>query len=922
MPFAHSTSAAPPRDPPLAPVDLPTELPLDEALALFEQRLASNGAALMATTTDLDPPGPVVTFVNRAFTEQSGYAAEDIVGKTPRILQGPKTDRAMLARLKAALAAGEPFAAETVNYRRDGREYWVHWTIVPVRHRGRTVRYLSYQRVRPDAPERFDAVASRPLTIDVFDLVYVSESVAICVTDAAGLFVRVNAAYCRLLGYAEDELIGRHYNLILPPERVPLAEEAERQSRDGDQQVTSEWVLRRKDGQDIYTLATVGVLHRPDGQRYHVITLNDVTARTYREEQLRLSDTRLDLVVNQCGLGIWDWDMTTDEVYFSPGWKRMLGYQDHELPGGYRTWHDNVHPDDLAGALEVIAEYRDDRRPEFVIEFRMRHKDGSYRWIASRGAALRDATGRAYRLAGTHTDVTERRKAEDDARERAEMLRRVGDNLPGGGTYQFVREAGGRQYFTHLSAGIARVMGVPEADLMSGRARLFDLFHPDDRARATAGEERSAAELCVFEDKVSGRTPDGRERVWQFRSNPRRTPDGATVWDGVILDVTEQQQTAEQLRQVQKMEAVGHLAGGIAHDFNNLLTIILGRLDLVALPPGDANARHVETAVRAATRAAELTSQLLGFARRRPIRPAPADAAAILMDMADILHRTFDPRVKVRVRTSPDTPPALADAGALNQVLLNLCLNARDAMPDGGTLTLGAERVRVSPGGPGWCAEARPGEFVRLGVADTGTGIPDDVKARIFEPFFTTKPQGKGTGLGLAMVYGIMTQHAGWVTCSSTPGAGTRFDLYFPVSGKDASPPPPAPVPQPAPPVGKGGKSSVLVVDDEAGIRAFARAVLEREGYAVREAEDGPAAAEAVRAAPRPFGVILLDMLLAGESGAALLPELRRLSPASRVVVMSGMVMDAVPKGADGFLAKPFVMKDLLDVVQKALGDG
>ncbi len=289
------------------------------------------------------------------------------------------------------------------------------------------------------------------------------------------------------------------------------------------------------------------------------------------------------------------------------------------------------------------------------------------------------------------------------------------------------------------------------------------------------------------------------------------------------------------------MEAVGQLAGGIAHDFNNLLTVILGRLDLIAVPTGDANARHVETATRAAARAAELTAQLLGFARRRPIRLLPVDPRAVLTGMADILHRTIDPRIQVRVEADDDAPAALADAGALEQILLNLCLNARDVMPEGGTLTLSAARARVLPGGAGWCAEARPGDFVRIGVADTGGGMSDDVKARIFEPFFTTKPPGKGTGLGLAMVYGILTQHAGWVTCESAPGRGTRFDLYFPEGVA-----PPAPAPSAAPVFAL----AVLVVDDEPGIRAFTRAVLERDGCAVDEADTTAAGLDRVRAAP------------------------------------------------------------------------
>jgi PAS domain S-box-containing protein len=464
-----------------------------------------------------------------------------------------------------------------------------------------------------------------------------------------------------------------------------------------------------------------------------------------------------------------------------------------------------------------------------------------------------------------------------------------------------------------------QALGRPEEDLV-GKTD-YDLYPPelaekyrrDDRVVLTEGRRREAEEETLV---------GGQMRTVRVVKTPVKDNQGRSVGVlGIFWDVTEQRHLEAQLRQAQKMEAVGQLAGGVAHDFNNLLTAILGNLSLILanLSPTDPNREQAALAEQAAWRAAELTRQLLDFSRQRVLRPQFLQLNTVIDELVNLLRRTIDPLITVEVRCAADLWPVQADPGQMNQVLMNLCLNARDAMPEGGRLLLEATNVVLDEAYTRLHLDARPGDFVRLHVCDTGQGIPPEVLPRIFDPFFTTKEPSKGTGLGLAIVFGIIQQHQGWIECHSVVNHGTRFDIYLPRS-VEADPLASASLTST---LRYGGTETILLVDDEPLIRDLGRTILQQGGYRVLLAEDGKAALDLYRREREHIDLVILDLTMPQLSGRETLRKLRRINPAVRILFASGYFAEPLPEAADGFrvniVAKPYRPDELTRMVRAVL---
>jgi PAS domain S-box-containing protein len=715
-----------------------------------------------------------------------------------------------------------------------------------------------------------------------------------------GTILWANRAELALLGYAPEEYLGR------PAEDFHANPESGRLLADhlasGEGVRDCEAALRHRDGSLRHVLISAHPFHDPgDGRLLHSrCFLQDITGRKRAEQELQKRNQLLAVILENTPVMASRIDTRGVLTESFGAGLRSMGLADGQVVG--------------LNALECWPECRAYLERALAGE--------PVHWVFEAGAGgdtryfevwyVPDSV-RKGEIIGFGVDITDLKRAEEELGRSEALNRRIIES-----SRDCIQILDGEGRLLSTSRVGQQLLEAHDPDALAGISWI-DLWRGADRARAGRVVEEA---LRSGAGKFQGVCPTltGRDKWWDVLVTPILDPEGEPrLLLAVSRDITEQKaveealrRSEEQLRQSQKMDAIGRLAGGVAHDFNNLLTAITGYSDILlrAMPADNPLRGNVEEIRKAGDRAASLTRQLLTFSRKRVAAPRVFDLRQAVTDMRRMLERLIGEDIQLSMSAEEDLSPGCADPGQVEQVILNLVVNARDAMPRGGKLTVEAVNARLGDALPGAYFPAVPGEYIRLTVRDTGVGMDREVRSHLFEPFFTTKPPGHGTGLGLSTVYGIVQQAEGNLTVRSEPGKGTEISVYIPAGrASEASPD------QEARPAAeaktKRAAETILLVEDEDVVRKLLAQVLSAQGYAVMEAGSGPAALEAVARHRGPIDLLLTDVVMSGMSGRELSERLIALRPCLRVLYMSGYTEDAVLRhgvfrNRMAFLGKPF----------------
>ncbi|EMS79938.1 hybrid sensor histidine kinase/response regulator [Desulfotignum phosphitoxidans] len=651
---------------------------------------------------------------------------------------------------------------------------------------------------------------------------------------------------------------------------------------------------------------------KPEEETYKHYSERLIRKLEKKMQDLEQKEERLNMALEASRDGLWDWNIQTGEVYFSPRYYTMLGYEPNELPQTYDTWAGLLHPDDREAAEKSILDHIEKEFSPFEQEFRMKTRSGKWKWILGRGKVFSvDEKGRPVRIVGTHTDISRLKAVIRQARETRERYRNIIEVSPVG----IAVHAGGKVVFSNRAG--ADILGALSPDDLTGKP-IHEIIHPDNLDAAKARIQRMMAGepgLYPVEDRyvrLDGTPIDVMVMATAISFQ------GAPAVQVVVQDITEKKRTEKELqqaetrlRQVQKLEAIGSLAGGIAHDFNNILSAIIGyaQLAIDRLPKDSPVQADLEQVYKGGERAKALVMQILAFSRQQEQSEIPIQIGPIVKEAVKFLQSTLPSSIDIQQQIAPDAGMVLADPTRIHQVLMNLCTNAAHAMDRaGGTLTVTLAGIILDPESAAALPDLLPGKYLKLTVADTGHGIAPQTLPRIFDPYFTTKRRSQGTGLGLATVHGIIKSCGGGITVSSTPGQGTTFHLYFPVMGD-----PVKPVPEkPAPATAAGNHACILFVDDEPPIANLGKRLLEHLGYQAEARTDPLEALALIKADPGRFDLVITDLTMPGMSGDNLASELTKIRPNLPVIMCSGFSRDMTKAAAEAAGIKAFVLKPIL----------
>jgi PAS domain S-box-containing protein len=730
-----------------------------------------------------------------------------------------------------------------------------------------------------------------------------------------GTVIDVNDRTLETLGFTREEIIGKAPADFSREGFTPEQAAAHLREAFAGGTPEFEWLSRRKDGTTFPTEVRLRRFDRVDEdgltRPYVLASIRDISARRRQEAELREAEQLYRSLVETLPDSVAVTDVDGKITYVSPRTVAMFGADRPSAMVGTSVfdWIDPAEHERTCANLRNVMDGRhsDDN------EYRLRRADGSPFVGATNAMPLYDAEGRVKGMIATTRDITERRHQEEALRRSNALFQALISASP-----LAIAILSPEGVVREWNPAAERISGWP-AESAIGRHLPIDPETADAASRAILARMRSEERVTGME--LARPRKDGTISVVNFSSALLHDASGEV--DGILLlgeDITDRklaearhEELEAQLRQSQKMEAVGQLAGGIAHDFNNLMTVVLGQIDTIRKRWTDPKlAGRLDEIDKAGQRAATLTRQLLAFSRRQMLQPRVVDLNAVLEDMRTILDRLIGDNYRLEIEPAAGLWPVLADPTQIGQVIVNLVVNARDALPEGGTIRLSTRNIPAQAGGAAGQGPDSPADTVRLIVRDDGVGMDAATKARLFEPFFTTKEVGKGTGLGLSTVYGIVMQSGGDIRIESAPGEGTTVEVLLPRSEGEAL----LPIYDTSPADPPQGHGTLLLVEDAGHVRAMVREILEEYGYSVLEADNGQAALDAAAAHDGPIDLLLSDMVMPGMSGRKLSEAMRAVRPGIKVLLMSGYAEDpavraGILKQEYSFLQKPFTPEAL-----------
>jgi PAS domain S-box-containing protein len=899
----------------------------------------------MIVTNPRLPDNPVI-FVNNAFCRLTGFARQEILGRNCRFLQGPETDPATVDRIRTAVAEARPLEVDIRNHRRDGEPFWNRLLMAPVRDASGELAYFFASQVdvtlererlaglettnaalmaevagrlraQKDSEERlrFAAAAGRLGFWELDTRTATLETSPTC---------REHFGASPGGAFSYHDLLDRLY----PDDRPRMREALDRALATGGSTDVECRVARTGPGLEPATgwvQMRAQVLRGPDGASIRLAGVSlDVTERREAEEELRHTGALLRTIIETAPGLIYAKDRAGRFLITNSAALDLIGRPWREVAG-------RTDGEVLADPAQGKAIMANDRRvmeaghTEEVEELVGPAGEAPRTWLSTK-TPLRDMNGQVIGMVGVSVDITGRKRAEAELQSlnatlEARVAARTAERDRAWKNAQdLIAVVNADGIITAANPAWTSMLGWQPEEVV-GRHHL-EFNHPDDRQASNAAHVKASREqLPVYEARMLHRDGGYRHVAWAA------APEAGMVY-ATGRDVTAERaaaetlaRTEELLRQSQKMEAVGQLTGGIAHDFNNLLTAISGSLELLQRRINEGRTENLErytsAAITASQRAGALTQRLLAFARRQPLDPKRVDTNRLLAGMEELLRRTLGPAIALEMVLAGGLWSTLCDPNQLEGAVLNLAINARDAMPEGGRLTVETGNAHLddayarSQGG-----EIKPGQYVAIAVTDTGIGMPPDVIARAFDPFFTTKPIGRGTGLGLSMLYGFVKQSEGHVRIYSEPGQGTTFRIYLPRLRAPADAAQAGAPGREAAGLAAGSGETVLVVDDEPSLRMLVTETLREMGYAAIEAADGPSAVRILQSEAR-IDLLVTDVGLPGLNGRQVADAARLARPGLRILFITGYAHNAtigngvaLDRGME-IMTKPFALDAL-----------